>query len=139
MRGKECEKVRGCGLLGMAVAAALWFGTGCEQDGGGDSDNSAFVGTWLVTKYDDSPSSSYYVFNQDGTFYKTRSGEPPNGNVHLRGVYGVDGGTLKGSFTNPGVGSGEIVATIKNGTMEIDFIEHWHTPYKHVRCVGVKQ
>jgi hypothetical protein len=133
------RKSMGFGKVVALLALVIGLGTGCE-DGGGDSGTGAFEGTWLVTKNDDSPTSSYYVFSPDGTFYKTRSGEPPNGSVHLSGRYSVDGGTLRGDFRNPGVGTGEIVATIKSGgTMEMDFIEHWHTPYKHVPCTGVKE
>jgi len=132
-----------CSGFGSAVAMlalAGLVGTGCE-DGGADQagEKAAFVGTWLVTKHDDPPTTSYYVFNQDGSFYKMRAGEGLNGDLHLSGTFSVDSGALKGNFTNPGVGTGEIVATIKNGIMEMDFIEHWHTPYKHVPCTGVKQ
>lgn len=133
------------GLRKVALLAALavmagWIGAGCGDSGdGGGSDNSAFVGTWLVTKHDDTPSSSVYVFSADGTFRKMRVGEPANGAVHMTGTYTVDGETLKGNFTNPGIGSGEIVATIDNGTLNMDFIEHWQSPYKHIPCTGVKQ
>ena len=126
-------------MLAAVIAVLCMAGTGCEDDGGGGGQND-FVGTWLVTKHDDSPSTSYYVFDADGSFYKTRSGEGPNGAVHLSGTYSANGGTLSGDFTNPGIGSGEIKASINDGgTMEMDFIEHWHTPYKHVPCTGVRQ
>lgn len=130
---------------GMAVAMlslAVGLGTGCESDGdggggGGGGGDNAFVGTWLVEK---EATVSYYVFNADGTFRKNLADEPVDGQVHFNGTYTLDGGTLHGDFTNPGIGAGEIVATIgTDGTMELMFIEHWTTPYKYIPCTGVKQ
>lgn len=133
----------GCGMAVAVLSLAVGLGAGCEDgnDGGGGGGDNAFVGTWRVTKHDASGATvSYYVFNADGTFRKNLAAEPVDGQVHLQGTYTVDGGALHGDFTNPGVGTGEIVATINaDGTMTMDFIEHWHTPYKHVPSTGVAQ
>ena len=40
------------------------------------------------------------------------------------------------SMINPGVGSGEITATVDGDAISLDFIEHWHTPYKVVHYTG---
>ena len=39
---------------------------------------------------------------------------------------------------NPGTGTGEIVATLEGDSMALDFIEHWHSPYKTLQFTGVK-
>jgi len=126
-------------LFAAMIALTGFLITGCEDDGGGGGSggNNAFVGTWLVTK---EGTQSYYVFNADGTYRKNRSDEPVDGSVHFYGTYTVAKGALHGVFTNPGVGDGEIEATINDdGTMNLLFIEHWHNPYKRVPCTGVKQ
>jgi hypothetical protein len=111
--------------------------TGCEEDDGDGGGGNAFVGTWLVTK---EGTPSYYVFNADGTFRKNLADEPVDGAVHFSGTYTVTSGSLHGKFRNPGVGTGEIEATINaDDTMNLLFIEHWHTPYKRVPCTGVRQ
>jgi hypothetical protein len=54
------------------------------------------------------------------------------------GTYTVSGNTARGPMQNPGTGTGEIVATVSGSTMALDFIEHWHTPYKTLKFTGVK-
>ncbi|MDF3129588.1 lipocalin family protein [Kiritimatiellaeota bacterium B1221] len=117
--------------------------TGCDDGGGGGGGNAAvaadnaFVGTWLIQKED---TTSYWVFNSDGTFSKYRAGAPLGESLHFNGIYTITNGTLTGDFLNPGVGTGEIIATInENEVMQMQFIEHWHTPYKEVACIGFKQ
>ncbi len=96
-----------------------------------------FAGTWLITKED---SVSFWIFNEDGTFIKKRSGEPVNGQNHFVGTYSVTDGFITGEFTNPGVGNGEIEGFINaEDTFLMDFIEYWHNPRKVVPCVGVRQ
>lgn len=126
-------------VLAALAAAVVWMGTGCEDGGsddGGGSSRDEFVGGWRVTKLD-TGSVGYYYFQEDGTFYKTR--EEPDGPVHLTGTWTVSDGTLHGPFTNPGVGEGEVVATVSSdGVMSMDFIEKWYDPYKVVPCSGTK-
>ncbi len=126
----------------MITLIAFLFGCG---GGGGGTDNddnnldlaNNFAGTWLISK---ELTQSYWIFNEDGTFEKKRAGEPVDSNNHFVGTYTVIDGALSGKFTNPGVGTGEIEATItEDDTLLMDFIEHWHTPYKVVPCVGVRQ
>ncbi len=131
-------RVFGLGIAVAMLAMTAWMGAGCDSGdggGGGGSGGGDFVGVWEVTKLD-TGSVGYYYFQEDGTFYKTR--EELDGPVHLSGTYTVSGGTLKGPFTNPGVGDGEIEATISNGVMTMDFVEFWHSPPKHVPCSGTK-
>lgn len=133
MQNTFIGKLRRLGILAALLGIVAWVGVGCE--GGGGDDKDAFVGVWKVTK-NDSGSVGYYHFNSDGTFYKTR--ETIDGAVHFSGTYTVSGGTLTGQFTSPGVGEGEIVATISGGVMSLDFIEHWTNPWKHTACTGTK-
>ena len=58
--------------------------------------------------------------------------------TRAKGDYSQNGGSFKGSMVNPGVGDGEIEGSVKDGAMTFDFIEHWHTPYKHNVYSGVK-
>ncbi len=41
-------------------------------------------------------------------------------------------------MVNPGVGEGEIVATLTGTTLNLDFVEFWHRPPKHVPYTGTK-
>ncbi|MBM4153819.1 MAG: hypothetical protein FJ221_02160 [Lentisphaerae bacterium] len=129
---------RGLALATMMIAAC--FMVGCDDGdggGGGGGGTNAFVGTWLIQK---EATEAYWVFFADGTFRKNLADQPLDGAVHFFGTYTVSGGTLNGSFTNPGIGDGAIECTIAaNGTMVMDFIEYWHSPAKHVPCTGVRQ
>ena len=155
-------------VLAMVIMAFLFtFAAGCGGGGGGsDSDDAVgnivsgnddvapvsvdesdtevdelagneFTGVWRIRKED---SSSLWIFNDDGTFIKKRADEPLDGATHFVGTYAVSEGDLSGSFTNPGVGTGEIRGSITaDGTLMMDFIEYWHTPPKVVPTVGVRQ
>jgi hypothetical protein len=102
-----------------------------------DLAGNEFTGVWRIQKED---SSSLWIFNDDGTFIKKRADEPLDGATHFVGTYAVSEGELSGSFTNPGVGAGEIRGSITmDGTLLMDFIEYWHTPPKVVPTVGVRQ
>ena len=41
-------------------------------------------------------------------------------------------------FVNPGTGEGEIVATLAGATLNLDFVEFWHSPPKHIPYTGTK-
>ena len=125
----------------LMMSALLTFAfafAGCES-GGSDSSSSSssssnsFVGGWKLT----SGSSVWYLYvYADGScrLCDTASESSP----HLTGTYSVSGSTLTGNMTNPGVGEAQIVASLSSGTMSLDFIEHWHTPYKHIAYTGAK-
>lgn len=98
------------------------------------SANARFVGTWELTSGQDG-SSMYILFDANGTFVMK---DTLSGPVHMRGTYTVSGSTATGPLTNPGVGDGEIVATVDGDAMALDFIEHWHDPYKHNLYTGSK-
>ena len=145
-------------LRGVAAAALLIpfaLASGCEDShhDSSDSDSSSssssekgsdskdskkksgLVGTWKLTAKD---GSSWYVhFKDDGSWQITDDAEG-NGRARAKGDYSTSGDSFKGSMVNPGVGDGEIEGTVKNGAMTFDFIEHWHSPYKHNVYSGVK-
>ena len=122
-----------------AFAAVLSIGlfTGCEHSGGSDSgsggggNNSSVVGNWTVTSWEGSgkPNGFVFTFNSDGTFALG----------HRPGTYTVKGSKITGSGTNPGSGAFDIDFTISGNTFTGEFIEHWHSPYKHVAVTAVKQ
>jgi len=129
----------------MAFAAVGLFG-GCNSDDGGSSDgggsgSSSVVGTWGVadgTTATPETASTWWVFYSDGRF--TYFNNPELTSVHLTGTYTADGSTFVGSFVNPGVGDGNIEGTVAGDgkTFQMDFIEHWHDPSKHVPLAGVR-
>jgi hypothetical protein len=124
----------------LTLIFLCFAGAGCEDGGGSKSNDgggNSFAGTWLITK---EGQPSYWIFNNDGTFRKNRTGEPENGGVHFTGTYSANGNALEGEFSNPGVGRGEIKAQIvSGGSLTMDFIEYWHSPAKVVRCTGVRK
>lgn len=121
----------------LALAGALWVGTGCEGDGGSGGEGG-FEGTWAL--YPGSSvggSPAWYVhFQSDKTFFI--SNEANGAGVRVSGTYGVSGGALTGPFTNPGTGEGRVEATIQEGVLQLDFIEYWHTPHKVIHYAGSK-
>lgn len=131
--------VRGVGLL-LTALASLGMMTGCEGGGDGGGSSSSVVGKWAVYE-GTTPSGApiqWWQFNEDGTFAYYNN--PEFTSKHLGGTYSQDGNKVTGPFTNPGVGDGEIEAVVSDDgkSLQIDFIEHWHTPYKHVPLNGVK-
>lgn len=135
--------------LSFALAAALSMCvfTACESndndDGNSDggttssvSSSSVLPGTWYLVAND---GSSWYIhFGQDGTWKITDDAAGSKRRVY--GSYSTSGNTYKGDMTNPGVGSGTISGNILSDTeIDLDFCEHWHTPYKHVPYKGTKK
>ena len=125
----------------LMMSALLTFAfafAGCESGGSDNSSSSSsssnsFVGGWKLT----SGSSVWYLYvYADGSCKLCDSADESK--AHLTGTYSVSGSTLTGAMKNPGVGDAEIVATLSSGTMSLDFIEHWHTPYKHIAYTGAK-
>lgn len=130
-------------LSTIAVALAS-FAPGCDSgggdDGGGDGGGSkggSVVGQWAVISQEDG-GQTWWQFTSDGNFAMYDNADFTA--KHLGGTYVQKGDKVTGPFTNPGVGTGEIDATVINDgkTLQLDFIEHWHSPYKHVPLVGTK-
>ncbi len=128
---------RGMGCV--AVVAAMGLTTACEKNGGdGDkSSGGSVVGQWAAVNQADQ-GKTWWKFNADGTFAMYDDGAFAR--RHLGGTFSQDGKSVKGPFTNPRVGEGEIDATISDDgkALQIDFIEHWHSPYKHVPISATK-
>lgn len=127
------------------VACAVLFSTlafgliaGCEGGGGGndDADDAAgdgvdVVGTWSLNR----PGRTIYiVFGEDGAYEICENADGSERIVY--GTYTVSGNTVSGPMTNPGVGSGDILAVIDGDTILLDFTEYWHTPHKVVEYSG---
>ncbi len=95
-----------------------------------------FVGSWAVL---DAASvlTGFLVIESNNNFawFDNQGDTIP----HFFGTGSVTNGTFTGPFTNPGVGDGELVCTIAaNGSMNMDFIEFWHSPPKHVPYTATK-
>ena len=75
-------------------------------------------------------------FKSDGTWFfsDNADGSGPSATY----TYTVTDGKLVGSFTNPGVGDGQIEATVTGDTLALTFIEFWHDPHKVVPYAGTR-
>ena len=127
--------LRNCGVALLAATALL---AGCESGGDDDggsngSGGGSVVGTWSLTN---GGSTWYILFATDGSWMISDTADGSQRRVY--GSYTFNGDAISGSMTNPGVGSGEIAATISGDSISLDFIEHWHTPYKHVAYTGTR-
>jgi len=113
------------GMFALGLAGIL-FVSGCESDDDSDGGSSSVVGTW--TRGDD----TRYVYRADGTWDNYKDAALTQ--RHFGGTYTQSGKSVNATGTNPGVGDLDVIGTISadGNTMEIDFIEHWHDPYKHV-------
>ena len=130
---------------------AFAFGIGCEKEplpgnpeASSDASSSdskdttpanAFVGTWKLTSESEGV-TWYAIFNNDKTWKICDNADGSKQRVY--GTYTVSGSKLIGNMTNPGVGEGEIIATVSGTAMTLNFIEHWHDPYKTVVYTGSK-
>ena len=126
----------------LALSVPLLF-SGCSDsdsddgDSSGDSaggSNSKFVGTWALSQ--GAGTAWYIIFKSDNSWLISDTAD--GSAVRVFGTYSVDGNTAAGPMQNPGVGTGEIVAVLNGSTIALDFIEHWHSPYKHVPYTGTK-
>lgn len=117
-------------LLVFAIPLAF-VGCSSSDDDGGSAD---VVGTWALTQSNDG-SSMYIDFNDNGSFVMK---DCLDCGAHMTGTYTVNGNRVAGPLVNPGIGEGEIVATVDGNSITLDFIEHWHNPYKHVPYTGSK-
>jgi hypothetical protein len=96
-----------------------------------------FIGSWELIYVED-PSIGKFLLNikSDNTFDWFDPGKTV---PHFSGTWSITGDTLIGPFTLKDVGEGELFCTIAaNGSMNIDFVEHWHDPYKHVPYTATK-
>lgn len=131
------------GLIGIVIGA-MFIMAGCSSGGsssGGTSNTSTpnpgseFVGSWEMS--DSSGVVTFYLYiDSNNTFVV--ADVPDKTHEHFSGTWSVSNGTFRGPFTNPGVGTGDLVCTVANGVMNMDFIEHWHSPDKHVPYTGRK-
>lgn len=123
-------RVRGyfglAGIVALSVASMM-FVSGCDKndDNSSGSGGKSVVGTWSTG------GDSRTVFRADGTW--DEFDDPQLTARHLGGTYTQSGNHVSGTGVNPGVGDLEIDGTVSDDaeTLQLDFIEHWHTPYKH--------
>ena len=131
------KKLLSMALLALAIPLSLaGCGGGSDGDSGdsGSGDNGKFVGTWALSS--GGAVSWYVIFNDDNSWLISDTADGSARRCY--GTYTVDGDTAAGPMVNPGVGTGEIVATLSGDSMAFDFVEYWHSPYKHVPYTGVK-
>ncbi len=134
-------------ISAMLLGATGWLTTGCEEKkdwsefagaststGGGEARNNADIaGTWSLTNTE----HTWYIhFAADGNWKITNDAADTVRRVY--GTYKLSGSKLQGPMNNPGTGTGEIVATFKGNRIDLQFIEHWHTPHKKVNYSGKK-
>ena len=120
-------------VLMLGLVSGCESGGGSSGGGGGGGGNSSVVGTWSLSN---SGGTWYILFAQDGSWKISDTADGSQRRVY--GNYTTSGNKVGGSMTNPGVGTGAIAATIDGKNISLDFIEHWHTPYKTVRYNGSK-
>ena len=111
--------------LMVCLIPCVFVLAGCEH-GGSDSSGNSIVGTW-----GQDVDGGRTVFKSDGTWAEYSDSAATE--YHLGGTYTQSGNSITGSGTNPGVGDLDIQGTLSSdgNTFEMDFIEHWHDPYKH--------
>ena len=127
----------------LLLPLALTWGCGSggpddDEDEGEDNvagDKSAFVGTWALR--DAAGALKWYIlFKADNSWLIS---DTANGSARrVYGTYVVEGNRAAGPMVNPGIGEGEIAATLSGATLTLDFVEFWHTPPKHVPYTGTK-
>jgi hypothetical protein len=95
-----------------------------------------FVGSWTVLDATGAPTGFLVIESNNNFAWFDHQGDAT---PHFFGTGSVTNGTFIGPFTNPGVGDGELDCTIAaSGSMNIDFVEFWHDPPKHVPYTATK-
>ncbi len=126
-------------LVGLMVAMMAGCDNGNSDGGGGNGGGggASVVGKWLMVS-GESGSTGYWEFFANGDF--TMFDDAGYTVAHASGTFTQSGAHVTGTFENPGVGDGEIDCTLSadSQAIEMDFIEHWHDPYKHVPFTGTK-
>lgn len=120
-------------LLALVIPLTLAGCGGDSSDDGGGSSNAKFVGTWAMIP-NGGGGAMYFIFKDDGSWLESNNAAGTARRCF--GNYIVDGDSLDGSMVNPGTGDGEITATLAGTVLSLDFIEHWHSPYKHNLYTG---
>ena len=110
---------------------------GAGGAGGSGSNTNSVVGTWNA-QFDDGGGTVFWVFDEDGSW--DWFDDAALQARHLGGSYTQNGNAITGDCVNPGVGNCNIEVTIGGDgqTLDIDFIEHWHSPSKHVGITGTR-
>ena len=112
-------------IVGVATLSlgSMLFVSGCDSGDSGGGGNA--VGVWS------GGGDGRTVFKADGTWAEYDDAGLTQ--RHLGGTYSQSGNTVSGIGNNPGVGDLDIAGTVSadGKTMQLDFIEHWHDPYKH--------
>ncbi len=124
----------------LAVAAVL-LTVGCEDGGGDDSGGSGgsdIRGTWALNSGSTVTGNTVWFihFKNDGSYAISNNAD--GSGQRVSGTYSQSGNTVTGPFTNPGVGKGRIDGVVTGGVLQLDFVEYWHTPNKHVPYAGRK-
>lgn len=129
-------------LILLLPLACVWGCGGGGPDGGDDQEednvagnNSAFVGTWALRDAD-GKLAWYILFKADNSWLISDTADGSAQRVF--GTYVVEGNVASGPMVNPGTGEGEIVATLAGATLNLDFVEFWHSPPKHIPYTGTK-
>ena len=116
------------------VNQTLQNGSGSTSSDSGTV-NSGIVGSWSLT---DSEGNTWYIhFESDRTWMIT-DGAGKTTRRRVYGTYSTSGNSFTGDMTNPNVGTGEIRGSISGTSITLDFIEHWHNPYKVIAYTGSK-
>lgn len=134
---RKLMQFAGAVLAAGAIAVSTGCDSGGDDDGGGGGGGGSVVGRYEMV-WQDGGGTTWWQFNEDGTYaYYNDAGF---NSKHISGTYSQDGNRITGPFENPGVGSGEIDAILSDDgkSLQIDFIEHWHSPYKHVPLAGTR-
>lgn len=141
--------IRATTIVRTALASVFFASvfTACELDGKHDgqpfhfsssslSSESILPGTWYLEAED---GSSWYIhFGEDGNWKITDDAEGTARRVF--GSFSTSGDEYSGDMTNPRVGDGTISGKVlSETTLDLDFCEHWHSPYKHIIYSGTKQ
>ena len=126
-----------CLILGLGLSGCGSSSDSSSNSGstGSPAAGSEFVGSWALS--DSAGKITFYLYVEPNNTFVIAD-VPDKTRVHMSGTWSVTNGTFRGPFTNPGVGNGDLVGTIANGVMSVDFIEHWHSPDKHVPYTGRK-
>lgn len=130
-----CRRV--LSLVAVACGLALFAGTGCDSDAGGDS-NGDVVGTWaLYSGNFIARRPAWYIhFKPDDTY--TFSDHADGSAERAHGTYTTSGNVVSGPFINPGVGVGRIDAVVTDDVLSLNLVEYGQKPHTVVPYVGRK-
>jgi hypothetical protein len=125
-------------ILGLCAAGcektmSLDSDRGITSSGGGVT-GGGVTGSWRLTGAD---GHTWYIhFDNSGNWKITDDSAGTAQRVY--GTYSFKNSKAQGPMKNPGVGTGEIIAAVAGNSMQLDFIEHWHTPHKVVKYSGTR-